>query len=113
MQSLNISPLNVHNNQKQSNSEHASFFSSEEAHEHCNKTIKDVQVSHSRQMDYEKRNLDTCHFLMDRSDPIVLESCASPAQTRQASVYPPIVLSWCKTDENGEILAADYPGFFE
>ena len=107
-----VFPLALHKI-KNSHTLTINLFSSEEAHEHCNKTIKDVQVSHSRQEDYEKRNLDTCHFLMDRSDPIVLESCPSPAQNRSVDAYPAIVLSWCKRDENGEILAADYPGFFE
>ena len=51
--------------------------------------------------------------MVPRSDPQVVESCQSPAQKRTVDAYPPVVLSWCKTDETGQILASDYPGFFE
>ena len=81
--------------------------------EHGNKDLKSVQIDHSRQRSYELRNLDTAHWLLDRSDPKVVDSCKSPAFTRSAEKYPPLVLSWCKDDQTGEIDAADFPGFFE
>ena len=89
------------------------YISSEEALEHCNKTVKDVEVNHARQIGHKERNLDTCHYLLDRSDPQVLDSCESPAQNRSSDPYPPMVKSWCKDDQTGEINAADFPGFFE
>ena len=86
---------------------------SEEPQEHGNKDIKSAQIDHSRQTSYVVRNLDTCHFLLDRSDPQVLSSLDSPAKHRSADPYPARVLSWCKTDDKtGQIDASEYNSFF-
>ena len=81
------------------------FNCSEEALEHCNKDLKEVQIDHSRQSGYENRNRDTCNFFLDRSDPKVLSSSPSPAMNRTKAPYPPRVLSWCKLDTDGIIMA--------
>ena len=81
------------------------FNCSEEGLEHVNKDLKDVQIDHARQSGYENRNMDTCNFLLDRSDPQVLSSSPSPAKNRTKAPYPPRVISWCDPDKDGIIMA--------
>ena len=69
---------------------------SEEGSESANKDIKAWQNNHSRQSDPVKRNLDTFHPLMDRSDPLVLLHFDTKKSRKIYEPFPKEVLDFCK-----------------